>query len=237
MRIPQLIRYPLAVVAGSFSGEAFSIPVAVTLDAAFGHEATGGRWPFTAANVILVCIKGLMTGYAAGWFSGKRGKLVGALAAFFTLFFYIAFSIVVNRDYTAYMDANYDTKPALWNWIALIPAIIGGHLGVKHGGRGMSYLATGLGMLGMYSAYIGCTALHVYTIVMAYRISGIFGAIMTFGTPPLAEFYWLVASWRGTGVFINLYSMYFLLLGGLFLLSGLLLGTGAFLQKKYAQVA
>ena len=73
----KLIRYPLAVVAGSFLGEAFSIPVAVEIiDAAFGHEATGGRWPFTAANVIIpVCIKGLMTGYAAGWFSGKRGNL------------------------------------------------------------------------------------------------------------------------------------------------------------------
>jgi hypothetical protein len=76
-----------------------------------------------------------MTGYAAGWIATKRGKLIGALAAFFFLLFYIVLSIVVNRDYTAYMEANYDTKPALWIWIALVPAIIGEHLGVKHGSR------------------------------------------------------------------------------------------------------
>lgn len=232
MRTPQLIRYPLAVVGGSILGEIFSIPVAVILDAIFGHDATGGRWPFTTPNVILVCVKGLMTGYAAGWISTKRGKLVGALAAFFILFFFVVLSIAVNRDYSAYTDANYDTKPALWNWVALAPAIIGGHYGVKHGSKGISYVATGLGLIGLYVFFVGCAAFHLYTVLVAYDISGFVVAFITSGTPPLSELYWLVSSWRGTGQFVNGYSIYFMLLLGTLLFVILLFGVGAFLQKN-----
>ena len=44
-------------------------------------------------------------------------------------------SIAMNRDILGNIAENVDAKPALWVWIALLPAIIGGQIGVKNGSR------------------------------------------------------------------------------------------------------
>jgi hypothetical protein len=136
-----LVRYPLAVVAGAIIGEVLSIPVAALLDLMFGANVTGGRWPLTTANVILVCVKGLITGYSAGWIARKYGKIIGGLADLLPLLLVFVTSIVMNRDLTYYTYT--DTRPALWVYIGLLPAVAGGHLGVKYGSKGLS--KTGLG--------------------------------------------------------------------------------------------
>jgi hypothetical protein len=94
-RLPAFVRYPLAVVTGAITGEAIGLPVAFLLDLAFGANVTGGRWPLTTANVILICVKSVATGYTAGWIAQKRGKLMGALADFFPFFCFLLFLIIV----------------------------------------------------------------------------------------------------------------------------------------------
>jgi hypothetical protein len=140
MTVPQFVRYPIAIVAGAILGEVASLPVAVFLDIVSGYDATGGRCPLTAPNVILACVKGLITGYSAGWIAKKRGKLVGAASNFLVLTSFVVFSIAINTDLMGLVEAKLDTKPALWVWIALIPAIIGGDLGMQHGSKGLRYL-------------------------------------------------------------------------------------------------
>src|SRR5437899_1665063 len=70
----------------------------------------------------------LLVGFFAGFFAKRRGKLVGALAQFVPVIFILAASLMLNRDILGAQD-NYQTRPALWTWIGLIPAIIGGALG------------------------------------------------------------------------------------------------------------
>jgi hypothetical protein len=219
--MPRFVRYPLAVVAGAILGEVISLPVGVLLDIAFGHHATGGRWPLTIPNVILACAKGFITGYSAGWISKERGKLIGAFSGLFPFVCLIIFAIAVNRDFTV-----------LWVWIALISAILGGHLGVEHGAVGVSYLASGMGFVSLTGFYTGCVALHVYTIVMAYHLSGLFSATITLAFPVISQLYWFVYSWRASGAFIDGYSIYFPILAVLLAFSVLMFGASALMNRK-----
>ena len=45
-----------------------------------------------------------------------------------------------KSDIPGRIAENVDTQPALWVWIALLPAIIGGHIGAKTGSRGVRYV-------------------------------------------------------------------------------------------------
>jgi hypothetical protein len=101
------------------------------IDASYGAQVTGGRWPFTWPNVLYAIIQGLLIGFIAGFISQKRGKLIGALAQVTLLELFVTVSLILNRDLIGAMQTEYETKPALWVWIGLVPAIIGGAWGER----------------------------------------------------------------------------------------------------------
>ena len=49
---------------------------------------------------------------------------------------------------------------------------------------------------------------HLFTTLMAYRVSGFVSTLMTFSFPPFAEIYWFVICWHHLG-FINFYTVLF----------------------------
>lgn len=127
----RILRFVLAVVGGCLLGNAIAIVAGMGIDASYGAQVTGGRWPFTWPNVLYAIIQGLFIGFFAGFIARKRGKLVAALAQVLLLAFFVALSLVLNRDLIRGIGAEYETAPALWMWIGLIPAIGGGAFGER----------------------------------------------------------------------------------------------------------
>ena len=58
----------------------------------------------------------------------------------------------------------------------------------------------------------GVVAFHVYTVVVAYRISGLVASILTAIWPPFTEVYWLIRYRFVSGSTVNSYSVWFLVL-------------------------
>jgi hypothetical protein len=121
------LRMPLAVVAGAVLGNLSAIVAAAGIDASYGEEVTGGQWSLTLPNVIYAAIIGFFTGFFAGFIGKKRGALLGAISQFLPLLLAISVALYLNRD----ILARYQIKPAVWTWIGLVPAIIGGVLGAR----------------------------------------------------------------------------------------------------------
>jgi hypothetical protein len=46
---------------------------------------------------------------------------------------------------------------------------------------------------------IGGTLFHIWTIIIAYNVSGILAAIVTFFLIGLSEFYWAFQAWKTSG--------------------------------------
>jgi peptidoglycan/LPS O-acetylase OafA/YrhL len=66
---------------------------------------------------------------------------MGALADFFPFFCFLLFLIIVFVITGRVLDdvdtEHYsDTKPIIWTYIGFVPAIIGGHIGMKHRAKG-----------------------------------------------------------------------------------------------------
>lgn len=53
---------------------------------------------------------------------------------------------------------------------------------------------------------IASVALYLYTIFLAYQLSGLFVAVLTACLPPLSNFYWIYDRWDVTGSFFNFYT-------------------------------
>jgi hypothetical protein len=228
----QALRYVLAVVAGLVVGEVVGVLLGVAIDVIAGADVTGGRWALNGPNVVLAVVKGLVAGYTAGFVAQHRGKLIGAVTAFFPLVALAMLSIGLNRDILGTVADQLDTTPSLWAWIALIPAIVGGHFGTRSKGKGFAAVATGLGAVSMYALYLGSTAFHVYTIIVAYQVSGFGAALVTSATPPIAELYWFIRVWRITGYITNQYDMLFFLLLALLAFGGVMIGIASSLEKR-----
>jgi hypothetical protein len=180
-----------------------------------------------AENVALVCFKGLVIGCIAGSIARKLGWLAGALAAFVPLWFFIAAVLIVNRDPTEMIATESDTHPAVWSWIALVPAMVSGHFAAKeasaHGGGAVFYVV-GLGFLA--GAGVASALVHLYTAYVAYQSMGFFAALLTFSLPPLSEIVWFIIFWHETGVFLNLYTLRLLAWGLLILIGAVMLLLG-----------
>lgn len=58
----------------------------------------------------------------------------------------------------------------------------------------------------------GIVAFHIYTVVVAYRVSGLVGSILTAIWPPFTELYWLIRYRFVAGSTVNGYSVWFLIL-------------------------
>jgi hypothetical protein len=62
--------------------------------------------------------------------------------------------------------------------------------------------------------------IHVVTIIIAFKASGLFAAIISAGLPVLAQIYWLYKIWSVSGIFFNIFTIaiiVYLVLWGVFL--------------------
>jgi hypothetical protein len=231
-----IARFIGSLIVAPVVGEAAAVPIAFFIDIVVGAEVTGGRWPLTIANVIVVCAKALVVGCVAGSITKRLGWLVAALATFMPLEVFVALELIRNRDYSDFLRAYYDTAPSVWVWIGLIPAMVSGHFAAKIAQRGKGLVAQGLGYIFLWAAGVGSFVIHLYTTYVAYQASGLVGAILTFSMPPISEIYLFATIWYSTGTFLNLYTLRLLAWASLILLGALLLGIGALLgNSKPAQ--
>lgn len=60
----------------------------------------------------------------------------------------------------------------------------------------------------LFTSWVAGIALHLYTILVAYQVSGFFSAFLALIFPVFAELYWLAKSWWTSGEFVNGYSIY-----------------------------
>lgn len=194
-----------AVIAGLIVGQTLQVMLALALDAVYGGDVTAGRWTFNSANVILVSLVGLITGFTVGRIARTRRKLLAVITNFLPPLIFAASFLAINTDPSDYIAKNLDTAPSLWAWIGLIPALVGRHFGtpLKPSIRS-NVITSSAGML-MLSIYVVSSALHLYTTFIAYRVSGLFGAVVSFSTPGGAELYWFIRIWFETGTALSLY--------------------------------
>jgi hypothetical protein len=183
-------------------------------------------------NVLLICFEGLAVGCTAGWIAKTKGMLIAALANFLPLILFIGAALIVNRDLFAYSDTHFETQPALWTWISLVPAMIAGHFAVRIVQQGGSAALTQvLAVIFSLGFKIGATAMHLYTTYIAYKGFGLLAAFLTFGAPPFAEAYWLFAIWNITGAF-NIYTLRLLGLAAIGLIGLVMLWISASLSRR-----
>lgn len=200
------VRAIVAVIAGLAIGQVAQLPLGLLVDVIWQHEVTGGRWQFSLPNIIWVCITAVIVGFCTGWIAGRRGKLLAAVAAFLPLVLLIAMQMIRNVDMTDYLAQQYDTKPALWTWIGLIPAIFGGHFGALDGKRYFNRAAffSGTGLL--YVGYLGFSLFHLYTAFVAFELAGFIAAVISLAIVGVSELYWVVQLWEKSGTFLTQYT-------------------------------
>ena len=220
-----LIRAPLAVVGGAIIGQIAQVPLALLLDLIWQNDVTGGRWPFTIPNVLLTCMVGLLAGFSTGWIAGRNGKLLGVIVIFLPLWVFLTVTIMKNLDPTEHFERIYDTKPALWVWIALLPGCVGGHFGALDGKRYFNRAAFFCGVGFLWLAGIGFSLFHIYTCFIAFKIAGFIAATISLALPFVAELYWFWRIWNDSGYFLNHYTsliltlLVFLIIGGLWVIA------------------
>jgi hypothetical protein len=173
-------------------------------------------------------------GCTAGWIAKTKGMLVAALANYLPLFLIVAVSIAVNRGLFAYSDTHFDTKPASWFWISLVPAMIAGHFAVRIVNKeGSAAVVQVPAVIFLFGFGIGSMAMHLYTTYVAYQAWGLLAASFTFGAPPpLAEIYWFFAIWHYTDTFFNVYTLRLLDLAVIGLIGLLMFWLSNILERR-----
>jgi hypothetical protein len=233
----QLVRYLVAIIVAMVVGQITQILTAIFIDIIVGHEVTGGRWSLNIANVILVCIQGCAVGLIAGAIARKRGPLISAISIFLPLLIFLLIAGIKNQDMSDYSASTYDTKPALWIWIALVPAMICGHLSAKIV-RNEKLLINSASFYGMAS-YLCLFAFHLYTTYTAYELAGLAAAAVTLATPPLSDAFWLINIWKSTGVFLNIFTLRLPAVIGAIIFGGIFVGVIGWIEghtKKSLQM-
>lgn len=226
----QWLRYILAIVVSPFVAEIIGFPFAIALDVAWGQDITAGVWAFTIPNIILVIIKASLLGLVAGWISGAHGKLVAAIANFFPLIAVLIISIALNRDFLGSVPTA--TKPALWTWLGVIPALIAGGYAVKHARNSVGPIFVLIGSSMGFVVPFGAVAFHVYTVITAYQLSGFGSAIIAFIFPILSELWYSWKIWGIAETFWNVYTLRFVLLVGWSIAAFVVLAIGNYLQER-----
>ena len=61
-------------------------------------------------------------------------------------------------------------------------------------------------LLSGYVMHISLWAIHIITVLVAYRASGVISAIITFAAPGLAQIYWFISVWHNVGSVNNWYT-------------------------------
>ncbi len=123
-----VLRYAASIIFGPIIGSAISLPIFAILNTMLGIDINTTTSPLSFILILYMNLIGLITGFSAAIISQKRGKTIAIFAQFAPLIFIIVISIIFNRDLTT----AYEVPPAIWTWIGLIPAIIGGHFGEKY---------------------------------------------------------------------------------------------------------
>jgi hypothetical protein len=126
--VRKFVRYIVAIGIAIIVGQIAQVSAAVFIDVIRGHEVTPGRWTFYAANAIVILIQGAAVGSAAGAIAKKHGMLISGIAILLPLVIFGLLELIGNQTFYDYIATIYDTNPALWGWIALIPAMGCGHL-------------------------------------------------------------------------------------------------------------
>lgn len=60
----------------------------------------------------------------------------------------------------------------------------------------------------MHFSWISAIALHIFTIIFAFKASGFISAFISLIFPVLSQIYWFIKMWWVTGSFINVFSFY-----------------------------
>lgn len=75
----------------------------------------------------------------------------------------------------------------------------------------MGKLKEGAGCALAGVGYIGLSILglvvHVWTIIIAFSVKGLIGAVITLAMPVLAEVFWFIKVWRVTETILNPYCL------------------------------
>lgn len=77
--------------------------------------------------------------------------------------------------------------------------------------RMSAWALSSLGTLMVFGNYVAGVALHLYTILVAFKVSGFIAAGLALVLPFFAEAYWFIAFWWKMGTVLNGYSFYVLL--------------------------
>lgn len=127
-KIPSLLRYVIAIIVGVLGGQFLTMPIINALGSILGQDVINSTTSLSFVNLSYMLLNGFVTGLFAGLIAGKRGKLVAGIAQFLLLILLIVFELVINRD----LSSNFGQYgPSFWAWVGLVPALIGGHYGVK----------------------------------------------------------------------------------------------------------
>ena len=127
-KIPVYFRYIIAVLVGILAGNILSMPIANILGNVTGREVINSTTSLSFLNVSYMIIIGFITGLFTGLIAGKRGKILAVVAQFSFLTLMIVFSLIINRDI---LSRYGEYGLSFWTWVGLLPAILGGHYGVR----------------------------------------------------------------------------------------------------------
>jgi hypothetical protein len=186
--LKNIFRFIIALVGGLILGNLLAIPIGAIIDLICGHIVTGSNMPISFPNIIYIISVGFLSGFVAGIIYKKRGMLLGGVLIVLQLLTIIGISMDVEK---VFKELNYSI---LWYCIELLPCIFGGYVGERFGREKIGILKkyVGAGIMGV--AWIGAAILglviHVWTIIIAAQLSGLFEAVLTFIFPVLSEIYW-----------------------------------------------
>ena len=202
--ITQAARYAIAITIAPILGALGSIPFSLAIDVIYGSDVADGHWVLTIPHVLVAIVAGFGTGWFAGWISGNRGKLVGAIANFSDIVLVMAVSF--GRDWHGAVNLAYEVGVPLWIWIGLMPAIIAGHVAVKVKGVPAPEFLALIGQYVVLCSQFAWTIFHFYTVYVSFKLAGTLGALITLISLGLAEIVWFFRIWQISQHFFNLYS-------------------------------
>ena len=97
----------------------------------------------------------------------------------------------------------------------------------------LNFIAVPLASIGGFllaASWVAAIALHVYTMLVAFKFSGFIAAAITFIFPYISQVYWVWKTWEITGNFINPFSFYVFVYLGWFAVGLLFIFIGSALH-------
>jgi len=205
----QWLRYGLAVTAPQFVAPVVLIPCSIALDVLWGGEVVGGDWHLNIPNVAIWLINGWFIGWLAGWIAHRRGRVIGLIAILLPslLGVLLLTVLLLNDPSLTFALNNSGHKRLMFACFGILPAMLGGQVAVKLKPDGLGKSLEALAAACVLVAGAGGFALHIWTVAIAWQVSGFMGAATTFSLPFVSEIYWLFEGWLDHRYFAVLYSL------------------------------